>query len=123
MKYNATACLFSLHSHLRLYDRKTASLGEMIQQLKPLGVDVPGGFGVSSAAYDAVLNQSHLRDRLDAVLKGLDVTDLEHLAEVGKQCRQMIMNAGLPEYVRKAVEASYNQMCSEDKSQCSVAVR
>ena len=29
---------------------KTASLGEMIQQLTPLGVDVPGGFGVSSSA-------------------------------------------------------------------------
>ncbi|KAL3904682.1 MAG: hypothetical protein SGILL_009973 [Bacillariaceae sp.] len=95
----------------------------MIQQLQPLGVDVPGGFGVSSAAYDAVLNQSHLRERLDAALKNLDVTDLGHLAEVGKQCRQMIMNTGLPEDVRKAVEASYNQMCSEDKSQCSVAVR
>ena len=31
---------------------KTASLGEMIQQLTPLGVSVPGGFGVSSTAYD-----------------------------------------------------------------------
>jgi len=31
---------------------KTASLGEMIQELSPLGVDVPGGFGVSSTAYD-----------------------------------------------------------------------
>jgi pyruvate,water dikinase len=28
---------------------KTASLGEMIQQLTPLGVAVPGGFGVTSA--------------------------------------------------------------------------
>ena len=33
---------------------KTASLGEMIQQLTPLGVAVPGGFGVSSTAYDGM---------------------------------------------------------------------
>eukprot|EP01083_Nonionella_stella_P052262 138726_1 len=31
---------------------KTASLGEMIQQLTPLGVSVPGGFCVCSSAYD-----------------------------------------------------------------------
>jgi hypothetical protein len=36
---------------------KTASLGEMIRELAPLGVDVPGGFGVTSAAYDAVLDR------------------------------------------------------------------
>ena len=51
---------------------KTASLGEMIQQLQPLGVDVPGGYGVSSAAYDAMMNQFHLRERIDLVLKDLD---------------------------------------------------
>jgi len=38
---------------------KTASLGETIQELSPLGVDVPGGFGVSSTACDAVMD--HVR--------------------------------------------------------------
>ena len=33
---------------------KTASLGEMLQQLSPLGVSVPGGFAVSSTAYDGM---------------------------------------------------------------------
>jgi pyruvate,water dikinase len=131
---------------------KTASLGEMIQQLQPLGVDVPGGYGVSSAAYDAMMNQFHLRERIDLLLKGLDgkckmnkilvgllctlmgflkilsfflhclVTNLNSLAKVGRQCRQMIINAGLPEDVRKAVEESYVKMCP-DGSDCSVAVR
>jgi hypothetical protein len=52
--------------------RKSASLGEMIQQLTPLGVDVPGGFAVSSDAYDAVLDQNGLRERLQDLLEGLD---------------------------------------------------
>jgi pyruvate,water dikinase len=101
---------------------KTASLGEMIQQLQPLGVAVPGGFGVSSAAYDAMMNQVHLRERVESLLQDLDVTKLESLADVGRQCRQMIMNAGLPDVVRKAVEAAYHEMCP-DGSDCSVAVR
>ena len=52
--------------------RKTASLGEMIQQLAPLGVDVPGGFGVTSWAYDAVLDQNDLRERLTMLLADVD---------------------------------------------------
>jgi len=59
---------------------KTASLGEMIQNLAPLGVSVPGGFGVSSSAYDAVLDRFELRERLDLLLKDVDVNDLEDLA-------------------------------------------
>ena len=39
---------------------KTASLGEMIQQLTPLGVSVPGGFGVSSSVYDGKMCMSLL---------------------------------------------------------------
>ncbi len=59
---------------------KTASLGEMIQNLTPLGVSVPGGFGVSSSAYDAVLDRFELRERLGLLLKDVDVNDLEDLA-------------------------------------------
>jgi hypothetical protein len=46
----------------------------MIQQLTPLGVDVPGGFAVSSDAYDAVLDQAGLRERLQDLMKDLDGT-------------------------------------------------
>ncbi|KAK1742165.1 hypothetical protein QTG54_006730 [Skeletonema marinoi] len=52
---------------------KTASLGEMIQNLAPLDVSVPGGFGVSSSAYDAVLDRFKLRERLDLLLLLKDV--------------------------------------------------
>ena len=51
---------------------KTASLGEMIQELTPLGVEIPGGFGVTSLAYDAVLDQKDLRERLQELLKDID---------------------------------------------------
>ena len=44
----------------------------MIQQLAPLGVAVPGGFGVTSWAYDAVLDQGNLRESLTTLLEDLD---------------------------------------------------
>jgi hypothetical protein len=46
----------------------------MIQHLQPLGIDVPGGYGVSSTAYDAMMNQFHLRERVGLLLKDLDGT-------------------------------------------------
>jgi len=52
--------------------RKTASLGELIQQLEPLGVAIPGGFAVCSSAYDAVLGRFQLRERLQVLLKEVD---------------------------------------------------
>jgi pyruvate, water dikinase len=44
----------------------------MIQQLTPLGVHVPGGFAVSSDAYDAVLDQAGLKERLQTLMKDLE---------------------------------------------------
>ena len=44
----------------------------MIQQLTALGVNVPGGFGVTSEAYDAVLNRFQLRERLSLLLQDVD---------------------------------------------------
>lgn len=103
---------------------KTASLGEMIQKLSSLGVDVPGGFGVTSDAYDAVLDRYELRERLSLILKDIDVTNLDDLADRGRQARSMIINAGLPQEVSKQIHKAYEQICGENgSSKCSVAVR
>ena len=114
------------HSCSILYS-KTASLGEMIQQLTPLGVAVPGGFGVSSSAYDAVLDRFQLRERLELLLRDVDVNNLDDLANRGRQARLMIMNAGLPDEVIEQIEEAYGEMCTCNLhscgKDCSVAVR
>lgn len=83
---------------------------------------VVGGFGVSSTAYDAVLDRYELRERLELLLHDVDVTNLDDLADRGRQARQMIVQAGLPPDVRKAVESAYDAMCNGENV-CSVAVR
>lgn len=103
---------------------KTASLGEMIQQLAPLGVSVPGGFGVSSSVYDAVLDRFQLRERLELLMRDVDVNNLDDLAVRGRKARLIIMNAGLPDDVSKQIEESYTAMSNSCASRsCSVAVR
>jgi pyruvate,water dikinase len=98
---------------------KTASLGEMIQHLIPLGVKVPGGFAITSAAYDAVLDQCCLRERLKLLLDDVDVTDLDDLHSRAYQARQMVLSAGLPRAVRQEVLDFYVDLGKD----LSVAVR
>ena len=62
-------------------NRKTASLGEMIQQLGGLGVAVPGGFAVTVEAYDAILDRFSLRQRLKLLLDGVDGTFIPDVTE------------------------------------------
>ena len=51
---------------------KNASLGEMYQHLKPLGVDVPDGFALTAAAFRDALTEAKAWDELHALLDGLD---------------------------------------------------
>jgi pyruvate, water dikinase len=69
---------------------KNASLGEMIQELGPLGVSIPDGFATSSEAFRTFLNENQLVDKLNEKLHTLDTEKLSNLAEVGDSCRSLI---------------------------------
>ena len=49
------------------------------------------------------------------------MTDLDDLADRGRQVRHMVMTAGLPREVEEQIYASYAEMCKD--GMCSVAVR
>ena len=51
---------------------KNASLGEMIRQLEPRGVKVPGGFATTASAYRGFITTNQLRPQLQSLLSELD---------------------------------------------------
>ncbi|MEA5443039.1 PEP/pyruvate-binding domain-containing protein, partial [Cyanobium gracile] len=75
---------------------KNASLGEMIQQLGPSGVQVPGGFATTAAAYRLFITANGLRPALAALLDGLDTNDLAALQAAGQGARALLGGADLP---------------------------
>ncbi len=89
---------------------KNASLGEMIQQLGGLGVQVPGGFAVTAAAYREFLSHNDLDDLLRRELDGLDVTDVEALERASRALRQAIVAGELPEALAEAVRVHYREL-------------
>ena len=60
---------------------KNASLGEMIQNLGSLGVNVPGGFATTADAYRGFLEHENLGNRINDLLDKLDVDDLRRLSK------------------------------------------
>ncbi|MEN9485929.1 MAG: hypothetical protein RJB37_3809, partial [Pseudomonadota bacterium] len=61
---------------LPLVGGKTASLGEMFRELRPLGVRIPDGFAVTAAAYREALDAAGAWGPLHALLDRLDKLDI-----------------------------------------------
>ncbi|HCO83112.1 MAG TPA: phosphoenolpyruvate synthase, partial [Arenibacter sp.] len=69
---------------------KNASLGEMIQNLTSQNIKVPNGFAVTVDAYDAFIEENHLKEKISAALEGLDTTDIIQLRKTGSNIRKFI---------------------------------
>jgi len=102
---------------------KNASLGEMIQNLANLGVNVPGGFATTSDAYRSFLAHENLGDRINALLDELDVDDLAALAKTGKQIRDWIMQIPLPDDVEEDINIAYEKVEKQYGEEVTWAVR
>ena len=89
---------------------KNASLGEMISNLGGLGVQVPGGFATTSAAYREFLRTDQLDERINSTLNNLDVDDINALNEAGASIRGWIMGTDLPERLMQEVRTAWDEM-------------
>jgi len=103
---------------------KNASLGEMIQHLTQVGVQVPGGFATTADAYRDFLAESGLDARIAAELEGLDIEDIAALSEAGPKIRGWIIEQPFQPELDQAVEAAYEELTAQaGNTDCSWAVR
>ena len=100
---------------------KNASLGEMISNLASLGVDVPGGFATTAAAYREFLRTDGLADRIHALLETLNVDDIDALTSAGSMIRGWIAETALPDRLMADIKTAWETMA--DGRDISVAVR
>ena len=102
---------------------KNASLGEMYGQLGAAGVCVPNGFALTADAYRDALTAADAWPRLQALLNGLDVTDVALLAERAREARQIVYAATATDALREAVALAYRKLEAEYGDNVAVAVR
>ncbi len=91
---------------------KNASLGEMIQQLAPQGVNVPNGFATTAAAYRYFIAQAGLEPKLHQIFADLDVDNLQNLRQRGEQSRSLMLNTPFPQELELAIATAYTKLCS-----------
>jgi pyruvate,water dikinase len=99
---------------------KNASLGEMIGTLKEAGINVPGGFATTAAAYWRFIEANNLQQRIAQAIATLD-KNLGNLADVGGSIRALVLEAPFPLELKDAIRQSYRDMSVDGAS--SVAVR
>ena len=102
---------------------KNASLGEMISQLSPLGVRVPGGFATTASAYRDFLAGGGLDRGIDRQLEALDVDDVKALAQVGASIRRSIVEAPFPARLEVELREAYGRLGDGGSVELSFAVR
>ncbi len=102
---------------------KNASLGEMIQNLSNLGVQVPGGFATTAYAYREYLATDGLADRINNALDKLNVDNVKELAETGAQIRQWIMETPFQSELDAAIDEAYKALIEEYGEEVTWAVR
>jgi len=90
---------------------KNASLGEMIQQLAPKGVNVPTGFATTAHAFRYFIEQAGLKEKLRRLFADLDVEDMWNLRERGKQARGLILHTPFPKELEEAITLAYLRLC------------
>lgn len=105
----------------RVVGGKNASLGELYNQLSPLGIKVPGGFATTADAFRLFIQENQLAYPLKQVLTKLNNATYDNLAEVGKACRGLLLAASLPDAFQEALLSAYRSM--DTSATPSVAVR
>ncbi|MBW4478266.1 MAG: phosphoenolpyruvate synthase [Tolypothrix brevis GSE-NOS-MK-07-07A] len=102
---------------------KNASLGEMIQQLTPKGVNVPNGFATTAYAYRYFIESASLEEKLREVLEDLDVEDVINLRSSAKKARSLLLHTPFPLELRQGIIEAYQTLCDRYNADTDVAVR
>lgn len=102
---------------------KNAALGEMYSKLTPSGINIPNGFALTAEAYRFFLKKTGLNNKIDDVLKNLDVNRLRDLQKRGRLVRTLILKSDLPSEIRRSVDAAYRRLEKIYGQNVDVAVR
>ncbi|MEK7199395.1 MAG: PEP/pyruvate-binding domain-containing protein, partial [Bacteroidota bacterium] len=103
---------------------KNASLGEMLQNLTQLGIQIPGGFVVTVAAYREFIRYNNLDEQIHQIINDIKLDDIESLRRGGLQARQLLKNAKFPRELSDAIIEKYYELSKlYDQDITDVAVR
>ena len=80
---------------------KSAHLGDLARA----GFAVPPGYAITTEAFDALV-----RDRVDALLAGLDLADIDGVERRSEAARELVEGLEIPTEIREAIAGAYDEL-------------
>jgi pyruvate,water dikinase len=109
---------------ISLVGGKNASLGEMIRNLSPLGINIPYGFAITVAAYREYIQHNALDKPIRKIVAEMDMDNLISLRKGGTQIRQLIRNGKFPKAMEDEITRRYAELSLRyEQDATDVAVR
>ncbi len=102
---------------------KNASLGEMISNLIPQGVNIPSGFIVTASAYRYFLKTTKLDEFIRNTLEGLNTSNLKDLNKRALAVRKEIVQKQFSKDLEDEIKQAYVEMEKRYGKNIDVAVR
>ena len=103
---------------------KNASLGEMLQNLSALGIQIPNGFAITVNAYREFIRYNDLDTAIHSIINSINFDDIESLRRGGQQARQLLKNGKFPRDLSEAIIEKYNELSNNYGQEITdVAVR
>ena len=106
--------LLNLHevglNDLDMVGGKNASLGEMLQNLTKLGINIPGGFVITVDAYREFLRHNNLDETIRDIVNAIDYNDIESLRRGGLQVRTLLKNSKFPTELSETIIEKYYEL-------------
>jgi pyruvate, water dikinase len=85
---------------------KCANLGELVR----LGVEVPGGFAVTTEAHRLFVDRNGVHEVAAEHLRGVDLDDVDAVQAASRALRARIEGCPIPAEVRASVAAAYGEL-------------
>ncbi|TRX10811.1 phosphoenolpyruvate synthase [Flavobacterium gawalongense] len=92
---------------------KNASLGEMYNQLNPIGISIPNGFAITAEAYRIFRKTNNLEKPLKDLLFSLDTKKYSNLSSIGEKARNLILSAVIPSAIRDEIDTAYQSLSEQ----------
>jgi pyruvate,water dikinase len=92
---------------------KGANLGEMFR----IGLPVPSGFIVSTAAFDRIMQIGNLGEKIKEIIRRTNVDDTSALFNASKVIKSMILSQDMPDDIKAELVESYRTLSYADRIQ------
>ena len=110
-------------SHLNSVGGKNASLGEMMNNLDELHLNLPQGYALTTEAYNDFIKENEIGPYIQNALNNKDPSDIQQLHSFGQSIRERILSSKLSKSITEATAITWDNLNPNNDKSFSVAVR